>query len=361
MKVAHIAIMSPVGSPIKSGMYESTKDQIKYERKEKINSIFIDAVRPDNTGLVDGWLKAEDYHEAFDSDIWVVHSNLPSNFEQRLKAHRHKHKVVSIMHGPVENMVLKEWNFLIKDIPEPAFTETHINAIWQWDACVVLNQHEYDISVIYDENDKLVYIPNSIDLQRYNGDCKWQYTHHPAIVSCDTPRPEKLPVHILWAMPKVIEKIPSARLNYFCVPLEHVEFFRRLVVRAKGRKLDLNCVENFQLKSATLLPYMAGADIGFNSNFSGIASRVTMEMMAMGVPVVSYNGDYTKYHAKIFDLDSIAQQIQRCWDDLNNPKKKLREKTIEYAHKHFDRGVHVKKYVQLYEKLLKEGGNGEKS
>ena len=116
MKVAHFAIMSPAGSPIKSGMYESTKDQIKYERKEGLNSIFIDAIMPDNTGLVDDWLKAEDYHDGFNADVWVVHSNLPSNYKERLKAHRHEHKVVSIMHGPVENMVLKEWSFLIKDI-----------------------------------------------------------------------------------------------------------------------------------------------------------------------------------------------------------------------------------------------------
>lgn len=77
----------------------------------------------------------------------------------------------------------------------------------------------------------------------------------------------------------------------------------------------------------------------------------------MGVPVVSYNGDYTGYHAKTFDLDSIAEQIEKCWNDLNNPKKKLKEKTIAYARKHFDRGVHAKKYVELYTKL-KEAKSG---
>jgi len=79
-----------------------------------------------------------------------------------------------------------------------------------------------------------------------------------------------------------------------------------------------------------------------------------MEAMLLGVPVVSYNGDYTDYHAKTFDLDSIAEQVARCWADLNNPKKKLREKTRAYAKKHFDRGVSVKKYVKLYQKLREE-------
>ena len=360
MKVVHFAIMSPEGTSIKSGMTESTFDQIKYERREGLESDFIDAVRPDSTGLKNGWLEAVDYHQALLADIWVIHSNLPSNLFEYIQKpeNRKKHKIVSIMHGPVENMVLKEWSFLMKQIDEPSFTDTHINAIWQWDACVVLNQHEYDISILYDENDKLIYIPNSVDIERYTTDApKWPYTSHPAIISCDVPRPEKLPVHILWAMPKVVERVPTARLNFFGIPLENVEFFKHLITRAKKRNLDLDCMESFQLKTPTLLPYMNGADIGFNSNFSGICSRVHMEMMLQGVPIVSYNGDYTDYHAKIFDLNSIAEQIERCWKDLNDPKKKLREKTIAYAKKNFSREIEVKKYVKLYEKL-KEEQNG---
>ena len=97
---------------------------------------------------------------------------------------------------------------------------------------------------------------------------------------------------------------------------------------------------------------MAGADIGFNNNFSGIASRVTMEMMALGVPVVSYGGDYTKYHAKIFDLDSIARQVTRCWKDLCKEGSTLRADTLKYANENFNRAIEVKKYIKLYEKVL---------
>ena len=119
----------------------------------------------------------------------------------------------------------------------------------------------------------------------------------------------------------------------------------------------MNCCENVQMKTTNLKAFIKGGDIGFNSNYSGIASRVSMEMMAVGIPIVSYNGDYTDYHAKIFDLNSIAEQVARCWKDLNNPKKKLREKTIEYAYKHYNRADKVKEYVKLYEKL-KEEKNG---
>jgi len=358
MFVVHFTPMAPS----KSGMYESTKDQIKYERREGLDSHLIDAVRlqDEYVGRKDDWLETIHWKKALDADVWVVHSNIPPPLTDYLREPKNdkKHVTVSILHGPVENMLLKEWAFLMKNIDEPAFTITHINSVWHHDACVVLDKNAYDVSIIYDEYDKLHYIPNSVDLERYSSDgFKWEFDNHPAIISCDVSRIEKLPVHIIFAMVKIVEKIPDARLNMFALPLVNIEFFRNLVCRSKKRHLDFDCIENYQMRTNTVAPFIRGADIGFNSNYSGIASRVHMEMMAMGVPVVSYNGDYTDYHAKIFDLNSIAEQIEKCWKDLNNPKKKLREKTIKYAHKHFDRGVHVKKYVELYEKL-KEAKNG---
>ena len=70
---------------------------------------------------------------------------------------------------------------------------------------------------------------------------------------------------------------------------------------------------------------MKGGDIGFNNNLSGIASRVTMEMMAFGIPVISYGGDYTTYHAKIWDLDSIAEQVEKCWKAMTKDGSVVRQ------------------------------------
>lgn len=350
MKVVHFTPMAPS----KSGMYESTKDQIKYERREGLDSYLVDAVNHKAVGRVDDFIECIDWRKAMDTEVWVVHSNIPPPLMEYIKddKNRKKHKLVTIMHGPVENMIFKEYAFMLKNIQEPAFTVTHINAIWDYDACVVLNQHEYDISVLFDEHDRLAYIPNSIDLERLNETLKWNFNNHPAIISCDVPRLEKIPVHIIFAMPKIIEKIPSAKLNVYALPVVDIEFFRNILCRSKKMHLLRDCIENFQMRSNTVAPFIKGADIGFNSNYSGIMSRVHMEMMASGVPVVSYNGDYTPYHAKPFDLNSIAEQIELCWDDLQSTD--LREKTIDYAHKHFDRAVRVKAYVKLYEDLLKE-------
>jgi glycosyltransferase involved in cell wall biosynthesis len=97
---------------------------------------------------------------------------------------------------------------------------------------------------------------------------------------------------------------------------------------------------------------MRGADIGFNNNLSGIASRVTMEMQAMGVPVISYGGTYTPYIAKIWDLDSIAEQVERCWKDLTAADSTTRADTVRYATENYDREKEVVKYVALYNKVM---------
>jgi glycosyltransferase involved in cell wall biosynthesis len=152
-------------------------------------------------------------------------------------------------------------------------------------------------------------------------------------------------------MPRIVAKIPEARLNLFSLNLEPIATYRNLFCRSKERNLEHLC-ENIQLENNNLRPFMKGADIGFNNNLSGIASRVTMEMQAMGVPVISYGGAYTPYIAKIWDLDSIAEQVARCWKDLTAVGSTTRADTVKYATENYDREKEVKKYVELYSKIM---------
>ena len=324
-------------------MYESVKNQVKYERREGLRSeCAISYERePDPKLRIDELFTPIGWEEAKKADVWVLHSNIPGE----LVEDRKRKVSVAVLHGPTEHMMFMEWQ-------RENSLNLHISLLWKMDATVCLNTHEYDIMKLYDEKGgRCRYIPNSIDLEEMKIDAVWQYDHRPAILSCDTPRIEKLPLHIIWAMPYVAEKIPDARLNIFSLLLEPIGMWRNVFCRSHKRKLETLC-ENVQLANNNLKPFQAGANIGFNNNYSGIASRVTMEMMSYGVPVVSYNGDYTKYHAKPFDLHSIAEQIDRCWKDLTAEGSTLRADTLKYAQENFHRGKHVKKYVDLYKELL---------
>lgn len=333
-------------APSQSGMYESVKDQVKYERKEGCHSeIAVHHVEDDGVEIkTDDWLESITWKEAEKADVWVMHSAIPEKLKELGKT-----KVkVAVLHGPTEHMLLKEW------AKGGASFNIHVNLLWEYDATVCLNTHEYDIMKFYDEKGgRCRYIPNSIDLEKFEDIHPWHFQYHPAILSCDTPRIEKLPFHIIWAMPFLQEdyKLPDARLNIYSLPLEPIATWRGIFCRSHQWALA-KCCENIQLANNNLKPFQAGCDIGFNNNYSGIASRVTMEMMACGVPVVSYGGEYTKYHAKIFDLPSIAGQLNRCWQDLTTEGSTLREETLAYAEENFDRSKHVKTYIKLYEELL---------
>jgi glycosyltransferase involved in cell wall biosynthesis len=347
MKVVHFANWAPR----QSGMYESVKEQIKYERREGLDSQFIDTQHENPEDRVDDWLTPVSWNYAKEADVWVMHSTIPES----LKPLFNKKVTIAVLHGPTEHMLLLEWATKGKK----ATFNLHTALLWSYDATVTINQHEYDIMKMYDEHHRLHYIPNSIDLETCSvNDFKWEYNHRPAIISCDVVRIEKLPAHIIWAMPKIVKKIPEARLNVFSLPLEPISTFRNLFCRSKDRKLEILC-ENIQLENNNLKPFMRGADIGFNNNLSGILSRVSMEMMALGVPIVSYGGNqagipYTRYIAKIYDLDSIAEQVAKCWRDLTAEDSTLRQDTIKFAQEHFDRGKEVKKYVKLYNDLMEK-------
>jgi len=337
-------------SPRKSGMYESVKDQVKHERKAGIESDMADPhdkSRGGRTEIDDGWFSAVSWEKAKKADIHVLHSWIPDEIK-KIKGKKH----VAVLHGPNEHMLWKEFT---SDRKDEAFN-LHLRILWQYDATIVHYEHEKAILELYDEYGRLHLVPNSIDLERYQetkGDLVWQYKNHPAILSCDTVRLEKLPAQIMWAMPKIAKRIPEARLSLFSLPLEGISTWRNMFCKAKGRELE-NLCENIQFEINDLRPFMRGADIGFNNNMNGIQSRAQMEMMAMGIPIVAYNGDYTPYIAKIWDLDSIAEQVERCWKDINKEGSQVKEETRRYARKHFDRSVAVKQDIEIYRKLLEK-------
>lgn len=344
MHVVHFANWAPS----RSGMYESTKDQIKYERKAGLQSDFVDAYRENPPkDKVDGWLKPITWNEATKADIWVLHSLIP----EKIKYLFDKKVTVAILHGPAIHMVLKEWS---SKRQTQAFN-LHISILWKYDATIAFDPDQYYIMKQYDEHNRLHFIRNSIDIERYQKPkFKWEYRNHPAIISSDTSRIEKLPVQIIWAMPEIVKRIPEARLNLFALTLEPIQTWRNIFCRAKKRALEAMC-ENVNLEMTDLGPFMAGADMGFNNNLSGIASRCHMEMMAMGIPVLSAGGEWSKYLYRMWDFNSIADTIERCWKDIQKNEKRIRKETSQYAKKHFNREEQVKKhYVKLYKDLMEK-------
>lgn len=337
--------------PNLSGMYVGLVDQIKYERLNGIRSELLD---PNNEyppeWMRDGWLRPKPWKWAIsDAHVWVLHRAIPA----RLKKMSQNYGTVFVMHGSAHSMLISEQssNGRHKNF------NGNISNLWNFDRSIALDENDYEIMRNYDENERLVFISDAIDLEEASleGD-KWNYTYRPAIITTDTVRITKLPAELLWAMPKVCERIPDARLNWFSFPRLEAPTYRNLLVRSKKQELSTLTETIVMQGISSLFPFVRGADIGFINEIHGRPGRTVPEKLALGIPVVSYRGKYTKYHAVAWDMDSIADAIEECWNDLQDHREKIRMECRKYAEDFFDMAKISKQYIQVYNQVADAKG-----
>lgn len=341
MKVYHFSNWAPR----RSGLYECTKDQIKYERKHGIDSQMIvsELEEPNESFIDDGWLRPIPWSAANDADLFVVHRGVP---EKLLK---HGKPEVLVIHGTVEFIMLEE----VYSQAEKSGFNNHINLIKGSTKSVAVNQHDYDIYKLYDEFDNLSLIHDAIDVERFTIEGnKYPYNRHPQILFADSLRPNKYPAHAIWAMSEVVKRIPEARLTVVGLDLMSAVTWRNLILRSPKGHLAAN-IENIQLLTNDNASYMRGADILVNGNMSGIPSRVELEAMACGCQVVGF-GDFTPWTCKPFDIKDMADKICKCWDKIKKRQAKARQEARAWVleNANMEKAV-VEKYIPLYETVLR--------
>ena len=333
-------------APSRSGLYECTKDQIKYERKQGINSQLAVYEIENPKDLQDDWLTPVSWDWAKKADVFVIHRGLPPEVQKKFP----KTKRLVVLHGTTEYLILED----IFSKAESQNFNSHINFINRNDATTIVNQHDYDILKLYDYNDKLHLVNDAIDIEKYNLDgYKYPYKNHPQILYCDSLRVNKHPAHIIWAMEHIVKEIPNARLTIVGLDLEDILTWRNLLLRSKNGNLKRYC-ELIQFKTGDVLPYMRGADILYNSNASGIFSRVQIEASACGCQIISSNSKYTPFNFKTYDIKDIARAAIDCWKHIEKDPVKAREEARQVAVENFNMEDKVKnQYIPLYLQILK--------
>ena len=352
VSIAHFCQMAPQGSPHgTSGMYLCVKDQIKYERRLGFESILIDPniEFPEEINS-DGWLKTAPWAQAKKQKIWVLHRSYPG----QLNNIRNNHGCIAILHGPAMQMMTVE----LKSHGNTGNFNTDINLVWNYDRAVALCPNDFEIMRLYDEGGKLMYIQDAIDTEEFSvKGFKWEYTGKPAIIMSDTVRDTKFPAHMYWAMPEIDKRIPGARLQVFGFSRYDSLTYRNLMMRSKNQMISKLTETIVYSGLSDLRPFLRGADIGFINEINGRAGRTVPEKMASGIPVVSYDGDYTKYHAKAWNTESIADAIEKCWKDTEKNPKKMRNDSRKYALNNFSMEKKVEEeYVPLYREVIEEKG-----
>jgi glycosyltransferase involved in cell wall biosynthesis len=118
----------------------------------------------------------------------------------------------------------------------------------------------------------------------------------------------------------------------------------------------------------SLVTLYNAADVTVVPSLQENLSNVIMESMSCGVPVVAFhiggNGDmiddkYNGYLAKPFDIEDLANGINYV---LYNKEYELMSKNArEKIQKEFDKKVVIKKYIELYDRILLEAKTGGKN
>jgi len=343
MKVLHFSNYAPR----KSGLYECCKDAIKFERKYGVDSqmALFEYKEPEKCWIDDGWMQPVSWDWAENADLFIIHRGLPSEVEIKYP----DKKQIVVIHGTSDFLMLNE---VLTKANETSFN-THINLINNCAASVAVNTYDYGIYKLYDYKDKLTYIQDSIDFEKFNLEgYKYPFLRHPQIIFCDSLRINKNPSHIIWAMDKIHKAIPSARLTIVSLDLESILTWRNVLMRSKGGNLYHLC-ENVLMEMTEIRPFLRGADFLWNGNVSGIFSRVEMEAMACGCEVVGWDNKYSNM-PKNHTIDAIADCIIKRWNKIKDNQEDYKKKNYQLAFENFNMETQVKnKFIPLYEKILK--------
>jgi glycosyltransferase involved in cell wall biosynthesis len=348
MRIAHFARYTPR----RSGLYEATRDQILAERAAGLDSIFVDYEIRDpvkvtqsdpSADFCDEGLTVATWEEAKDCDVWTLHRGIPQELMPLFKQKR----TIAVLHGTTEGLLLDD----VASEGEKAGVNMHISILWDYDATVAVNEHDYRIMQLYDKNKTLHFVHDAIDVNRYSPEgYAMEFRGEPAILAADMVRPNKTPANLLWAIPHVRKLYPKARAEVFSLELGPIILWRNIVVRSPDSGLR-GGIETIQLMGSDLRPAMRGADIGWNCNISGIPSRTAMETMACGTPVLSSTGVFTPIPSHPFDTSVIASSLCRLWEMIEKDQPAWREAARAYAVENFNVKLAVEQgFIPLYEK-----------
>jgi len=347
MKVAHFAQFTPH----RSGMYETVRDLIFAERRLGIDAQFIDCqsdvvLKQDysRVGLYDEGLSSVSPEWSYTADILVRHSLAPE------PVMRIGIPVVMCLHGR------PEFSYVLEHIKKsPVLSIMASNELNpQYRAFVSFwKEHKLEWDIII-PNQKTHYVPAVVDLDKYNPLGKkfnfGEFSGEPNIVIADMWREDITPFNTIFAAAQFIESVcPSARLHIFGTPPPSAPFIAKLMNRLRDKR-----IVGVADQLVSIMPSIfRAADIVVTPH--NIATRVIREALASGVPIVAGSGcPYTKYTADARDAEAFASQINRCWTDLQNDTKKVKQEARKNAELNFNYENTGRAMLDIFNEILSE-------
>lgn len=334
----------------RSGLYETTKELVMAESQiDGVLGIMLDPEDPEGGKIDPIDSLAMNYAHNFGykwADIHVVH-NTTGGISDRLKP-----KIFAI-HGTPEAMLYSELN--PTEAKSRSFT-AGLEWLNTFEATFVYSMRHFDIWKTFARNGPLYYVPKGVDLVRYrpNG-MAMDLEGEPRILYGEIFRKIKDPFLLFFALQEVFKQHPAMRFH----PWGFLEG-NRLWSEIVGRGGFSDFIGKYRLAGRQIYPehWFRGGDITVTTTMWGEPSRVAIESLACGTPVIAW--DTSPYEdskfsetAKAFNVSALAMVISSFWEDMKDDPEKARKKARALAESTYDIHMTAQAVVQLVDEVLR--------
>ena len=201
------------------------------------------------------------------------------------------------------------------------------------------------------------YVERGCDLEFWKPGEKPKSRFRPIITYLEVLRPVKLPLTFLFAM-KYVQQRPGMRdlrFNLGCIESRHQLLWWQII-----DKLDLDQMAADYIIGVHLEPwvYYRSSDLMVSPCQKGLLSRVGVEALACGCPVVMLEGSKEK-KATIKCKDtplSMAKAIEKVWNRVQKDPDKVKAEARAIAEKHYDVKDTARRFIEIAENLVAPKG-----
>lgn len=302
--------------------------------------------------------KSKSFEWAKDADIFIIHSSIPSPLKSKVE----KAKTVFITHGTPEYCAALEfwenkpvWKACIDYVTKCDMTihfEKRHARYWQF----------AEADLYYDRAS--YYIPKGIDIQRYipiwelkqpipDRDYfqSWMDTA-PNVLFLESWRNINMPFHLLYAFKDVFDLLPSARLYMYNWDNSAFTWWKAAVQAGWH-----HWIRAWEPRLPDPRPAYRSAHMLVHPHWFGDKSRVSMEAMACGCPVIAHGSSDIPYNAMSrtgYDFaDAIRDTILQVNNDIMRYGfEKISRRMREIAVKNFDIRNTAREMRKLFENDL---------
>uniref|UniRef100_A0A6M3L1S7 Putative glycosyltransferase n=1 Tax=viral metagenome TaxID=1070528 RepID=A0A6M3L1S7_9ZZZZ len=335
MKVAHFLNFAPN----MAGIYGTAKDLVVAERRQGIDAQAIDygnglnpPQRHSRVWCKDGEIETISPEWALDADLIVRHSALPQKI---FDAHM---PIVMPLHGAPEYTFMLEHNGVTRVYKELLVSMKNPD----YKALVTFWKENLFYWEILFPNKKIFYVPASVDLDKFNPLGKLYAFEKPGkinIVIAGVWRKEyTTPYSVMFAAANFVKKYcPEARVHVFGLPMDNKKYPKNdgPVNHTMLALQRANLVSRCYRIVPNLDEIYRSADMAVTQHT--VASRTVRETLASGCPLVAAAGNkYTPYTADPRDTDGFADAIYRCYKDILEDRKAVRDKARATAEREFN-------------------------